>query len=124
MASVEAETIGKELRLTRVNMGLTMLQMSERVGISENFISEIERDKKIPADEKWVYKIANAYKLDPTYLFMRFSKVPGTIVGEFSEFEELAHTLYKISQDKKLSDDKKRKLYRDFQDLYKEIKGD
>ena len=41
-------TMGKELRIIRKQVGISIGQLSVKVGLSKSFISEMERDKKLP----------------------------------------------------------------------------
>ena len=45
------EALGRALRLRRTDMGLTLAQVSERSGVSTQFLSEIERGLKDPSSE-------------------------------------------------------------------------
>lgn len=112
--------IGSELRSIRLRRNLTIYDLSEQIGISENYLSLIERDKKIPTDEKIVYNIAKAYDIDTAYLFGKFNKVPSVLAGEIASHVALQATLLKISNDDRLDEEKKERLYQQFQRLYQE----
>ena len=45
------EALGRALRLRRTEMGLTLAQVSQRSGVSTQFLSEIERGLKDPSSE-------------------------------------------------------------------------
>ncbi|MDQ0976591.1 transcriptional regulator with XRE-family HTH domain [Neobacillus niacini] len=116
----ETISIGLELRLKRTEKQLSMKEVADAIGISENFLSQVERDKKQPSDSV-VTRIANFYKMDEAYLFERFGRIPLVVAEEIKENRTLHDTLYDISTNKKLSDDQKDKLYLDIQRLYREI---
>jgi len=40
--------LGKELRVIRKQVGVSIGQLSVKVGLSKSFISEVEREKKLP----------------------------------------------------------------------------
>ncbi len=45
------EALGRVLRLRRTELGLTLAQVSERSGISMQYLSEVERGLKDPSSE-------------------------------------------------------------------------
>lgn len=45
------ETLGRVLRLRRTELGLTLAQVSERSGVSTQYLSEVERGLKDPSSE-------------------------------------------------------------------------
>ena len=45
------KALGRALRLRRTDMGLTLAQVSQRSGVSTQFLSEIERGLKDPSSE-------------------------------------------------------------------------
>jgi transcriptional regulator with XRE-family HTH domain len=115
---------GKTLRKRREELGYSQTKMSRVAGISETFVSEIELGKKIPADEKFIYRIADGYQLESEYVFRLFNKVPTVVAGEISHHKNLADTLFSISNDKRLTGDQKEKLYEDFRRLYADTIGE
>lgn len=123
MAKVEVNSIGSELRLIRTKRRQSLLAISELTGISENYISEIERDVKYPTNDKFVYALAKAYDMDPMYLFRKFGRLPDPVLEEVNRHEALQTTLLRISNDGTLSEDKKQKLYDQFKALYDEALG-
>jgi transcriptional regulator with XRE-family HTH domain len=112
--------IGMELRLRRTEMKLSLAKMADRVGISENYLSEIERGEKTPSDEI-IRKLAKAFDLDEKYLFARYDRIPLVVQEELKENRTLLNTLYEITQNPNLSDRQKADLYEKIQKLYKEI---
>ncbi|RBP63443.1 helix-turn-helix protein [Brevibacterium sanguinis] len=45
------EALGRVLRLRRTELGLTLAQVSERSGVSTQYLSEVERGLKDPSSE-------------------------------------------------------------------------
>ena len=58
---------GKRLRTARESRKLTQEQLSELTGLSNNYISNIERNRSIPSLET-VGKICNVLEVTPDYL--------------------------------------------------------
>jgi transcriptional regulator with XRE-family HTH domain len=115
---------GKTLRKRREELGYSQTKMSRVAGISETFVSEIELGKKIPADEKFIYRIADGYQLESEYVFRLFNKVPTVVAKEVSEHKNLSDTLFSISNDAKLTTEQKEKLYDAFRQLYADTIGE
>ncbi len=66
-----ANTLGKRIRKRRMDLGLTLLEVANKVGITESYLSRIEADKKIP-DAPVVIKIAY-YLKDNVEVYLKFS---------------------------------------------------
>lgn len=113
-------TIGMELRLKRTELKLSMKEVADTIGISENYMSNIERDNKVPSDPV-IRELAKYYSFEETYLFERFNRVPLVISEEIKNNKVLNETLYHISVNEDLSEDRKQKLYEDIQKLYLEV---
>ncbi|MFD9628607.1 helix-turn-helix domain-containing protein [Peribacillus muralis] len=114
----EERSVGMELRLHRVDRKLTLRDAADRMGISENYLSEIERGKKNPNDDI-IRNAANLYNLDEKYLFDRFNKIPLVVQEELMDNDSIARTLYDISTDSGLTVKEKEELYQAIDELYK-----
>jgi len=110
-------SVGMELRLLRTKKQASMREVAEFLDVSENFVSLVERNKKIPSDEV-IRLIAKYYMLEEGYLFGRFGKIPVEVSEEIRQHEQLHRILYDISTNDKLCEDKKDKLYDDIARLY------
>ena len=111
--------IGSFLRKQRKKLDLTMKQVAEHVGVSENYISEIERGKgKIPSDEV-LSRLANVYHVEELDLFNAFDKIPLGVSSEISRSETLKRTLYDIEKSTELTDAEKDELYEEIRNLYR-----
>ena len=51
------------LKNQRIDMGKTLQEMSEIIGLSANYLSLIERGKNIPKKSETLKKLADGYKL-------------------------------------------------------------
>ncbi|PFW43816.1 helix-turn-helix domain-containing protein [Priestia megaterium] len=116
----KTKILGKKLRDKRKRLGLTLKEVGELAGVSENRISELERGmKKIPSDEL-LYNVAEIYRTDELELFSAYGKIPKGlvgIVGEFERNEDFKQTIKGI-QEAELSDDEKDSLYLEIKKLY------
>lgn len=111
--------VGKMLRERRKNFDFTLRFVSEKIGVSENYISEIEKGTKgkIPSD-LIIRQLAEIYKVDERELFKGFGKIPISLKEELEKNEGLTDTLYRIQKNKKLNDDDRNNLYDEIQKLY------
>lgn len=50
-STVRVEVLGEELRRLRESCGLTLTEVVSRIGISESFLSRIEKGKRVPSPE-------------------------------------------------------------------------
>lgn len=69
MKELSLEQVGKRLRRIRSQMELTREQFSEQVGISPQFLAEIENGKKGMSAET-LFKICNRYDLSADYILL------------------------------------------------------
>ena len=69
MSELSLELVGKRLRRARTQQELTREQFAEQVGISPQFLAEIENGKKgMSADT--LYKICTRFDLSADYLLL------------------------------------------------------
>jgi len=62
--------IGKKLKKARKSMNLTQVQLAEKVGITSNYYSMIERGVVENPGTKNITKIAKVLKLKPSDIFL------------------------------------------------------
>jgi transcriptional regulator with XRE-family HTH domain len=117
------KSIGEELRKLRKVKNLSMKEVAEQAGVSTMYISEIERDLKVPSDEV-IRKLAKIYNVDEKKLFEGFRRIPEDILEELTNNKDLFNTLYEISRNDKLDNARKEKLYRQIYELYKDVLED
>lgn len=123
MNKTMTKTMGMELRIMRTERGLSLKEVAEAVGISENYMSNIERDKKTPSD-LLIRKLANFYEIKEKYMFDRYDRIPLAIAEEIKDNELLNEVLYDISMNKRLNTEQKERLYKDIQALYLDMKNE
>lgn len=76
------ERIGQRIAKRRMQTGLKQNVLAERIGISNNYLSSIERGKEKPSLEI-IVNICNALQVTPDYLLMgnmHSNNVPQNIV--------------------------------------------
>jgi len=67
--------LGNVLKLIRTNRGMTQKDMANSLGISQNYLSLIEIDKKTPSPEK-ISSFANSLKISKDALTFISSEPP------------------------------------------------
>lgn len=60
-------TIGREIRKNRNAKGMTQDELAEKIGISRNYVSDLENDRYMPS-VKTLSKIAVALQMDLNFL--------------------------------------------------------
>lgn len=60
-------SIGENIKIKRCECGLTQWELANRIGISRNYISDLENDRYIPS-VKTLSKIASALQMDLNFL--------------------------------------------------------
>ena len=103
------KTIGSELREIRLEKKIHLKDIANKAGVSQMYISEIERDKKVPSDEM-VLKLSDIYEVDASELFEGFKRIPEVMEREILSSSELFDILYSVST-KELSEEKRKKFY-------------
>lgn len=77
--------IGKILKILRTSKGLTQSQMSKLLGISQNYLSLIEQDKKAPSAEA-IANFASSLRISKDALLLISSEVPVELKGKDIEY--------------------------------------
>lgn len=70
--------IGHILKLMRTNMAITQKEMADMLGISQNYLSLIESNKKDPSNEK-IADFAKQLNISKEALFFASSGMPGEL---------------------------------------------
>jgi transcriptional regulator with XRE-family HTH domain len=94
----ETMTAGFTLRNTRRKNNKSMITIANEVGVTEAFISLIERDKQTPGSEELMDKLAIAYGIERKTFFLLFSKLPSDVIREIAEYKDLANFLFEMTK--------------------------
>lgn len=101
--------------------------MGERIGVSENYISEIERGIGKQPSNDVLRKVSEEYGIDSLEVFEAFDRIPVDLVDELRNNKQLLDTLYEIKSNRKLTNKQKAELYKRivqvYEDFLKDIKG-
>lgn len=66
--SIDAKSFGRKIKIAREQQQLTQAELSEKIGISQNFLGDIERGLKLPSLNTLI-SISNILKLSLDNLF-------------------------------------------------------
>ncbi|MBC9786439.1 helix-turn-helix transcriptional regulator [Heliobacterium chlorum] len=108
---------GEYLRDLRLKKGITLAQLSDNVGVSINFLSELERGLKPPSD-KLIEALSKFYQVESSEIYNRLGKIPESATDELEKNPQLNKMLSEINQNKKLTPKKKLELYQEMYDVY------
>ncbi|BAF60343.1 predicted transcriptional regulator [Pelotomaculum thermopropionicum SI] len=111
---------GEYLLQLRSKKGVSLAQLGEKVGVSANYLSEIERGLKVPSD-LLIRELAGYYGTDENIIFKKYGKTPLAAIEEVNDNPTLQKTLTEIRRNKKLTDDQKQELYDKVYELYQEF---
>ncbi|MDO7788159.1 helix-turn-helix domain-containing protein [Desulforamulus aquiferis] len=67
--NIDYKKLGYRLKIAREKKKLTQEQLAEKIGVSNNYISNIERSHSIPSLET-IVKICNVLDITPDYLVL------------------------------------------------------
>ncbi|PGF05211.1 helix-turn-helix domain-containing protein [Bacillus toyonensis] len=116
MTARQYKEVGRTLRVQRKQQGLSLDSVSKEVGISINYLSELEKgDKgKVPSDSI-LQRLVSVLDLNEKELYMGFGKIPLSVVEELQSNEKLLSTLYGVIHNPNVV---KEDFYNDMQKLY------
>lgn len=88
--------IGKILKIIRTSKGLTQNKMSKVLGISQNYLSLIEQDKKAPSAEA-IANFASSLSVSKDALMLVSSDVPKELNGtDIEDFRRLQQNIFSL----------------------------
>jgi transcriptional regulator with XRE-family HTH domain len=101
--------LGEFLKKLRNSKGLSTRAVGEELNISSNYISEIERGIKAPADQT-IREFADLYEIDENILFDKIKRVP-LKATELLETENKLQKLLTNIQDSNLTNEEQSQLF-------------
>ena len=112
-------TIGNELRSLRKAKNLHVKDIAEDVGVSSTYISEIERNNKVPSNEL-IEKMAVVYSMEQKQLYKGFKVMPDNMLYELTSEHGLYDLLYELAEDESITREEKDEFYQKVKELYKD----
>jgi transcriptional regulator with XRE-family HTH domain len=111
-SELKNQGIGNLVAKLRAQSGLSMAQLSVRVGINPIYLSQVERGVRLPSDDI-IRNLAEFFKLDENDLFDMAGRVP-LAVREELEKQSMLQNLLKEMAKVKLDEQKKQEIYQEF----------
>jgi transcriptional regulator with XRE-family HTH domain len=88
--------IGKILKILRTSKGYTQNQMSKLLGISQNYLSLIEQEKKVPSAEA-IDNFASSLSISKDALILVSSDAPKELKGkDIEDFKRLQQNILSL----------------------------
>lgn len=112
---------GDLLRLKRLEARKTQHEIAKLVGVSTNYISEIEKGNRINPSDEIIVRLAEIFDLDEDDLFISFNKLPLPTRNEIKAHPSLVKALSQLNNDESLSPEKKEQFYNKLVYWYKKI---
>jgi transcriptional regulator with XRE-family HTH domain len=77
----------------RVAKGIGLNDAARRVGVSNTYLSFIERDRTKTASEAVLRAIAEVYEADPDVVLAKFGRIPADVAAKILECPEVWHKI-------------------------------
>ena len=120
------KTFGIYIRTLRSEKGWSIHDVGERIGVSSNYVSMLERGVRQPTDET-IEKFAELFSVAEEQLYHIIGRIPKSVLDEIGKCKRLQVALSyackkNLSTDKlKQLEDKLVKVYADFFDVDEKI---
>lgn len=72
--------ISTVLRVARQNVGISQVELAQRVGVTPAYIGNIERGREVPTNPETIVKLAAALDIDPDRIYAAIGRVPADLV--------------------------------------------
>lgn len=109
---------GSKLRDMRKATGLSVFKVGRAIGVSGNYISQIERGDR-PASDAVLIGLAELYSVDKKGLFDLYSRMESEEANSFMAHPELRKTFVEITSNKELSKEEMDEINKEFQAIAK-----
>lgn len=109
---------GAHLKKLRMEKELSLVSLGKELKVSAAYLSGVEQGVKTMSDY-FIRQISNFYNIDETDLFQLLGRIPLLAREQLDEADSLQKLLSEIKSNKKLTDEKKQKLFDQMYSLYK-----
>jgi len=89
---------GNYLYRLRCKYELRLIDVADGIGISVNYLSEIENGKRVPRDE-FIRKFSEYYGVDEVILFDKFGRISLSVVEELRKDVGLHRRVWEMVRD-------------------------
>ena len=109
---------GAKLRELRKATGNSIFKVGRLIGVSGNYISQIERGDR-PASDAVLVAMAELYSVDQKDLFSLYRKLPSEEVNRIMQMPELRNLFVEVTSKSGLTDEDKREMLEEFKIIAK-----
>lgn len=120
----KANEFGKYIFELRMNKGVSLTEAGKHIGISANYLGELERGVGKKVSDEVVRNIAIYYEIPEEILFYKLGRVPLGVKEEVEESPQLLDLLSEIAKNKNIDKDKKETIYRKIKEYYDKLLDD
>lgn len=113
------QEFGLHIKELRTKRDMTLAQIAERLGVSTNYISQIERGIRRVTDDM-IKDLAVLYQQDEDAMFRKAGRIPVRVLEEIQSNPMLQKALSYVRK-KKLSEEKKRQMEEEILRVYSEF---
>lgn len=113
--------VGELLRLKRHEKKYTLEKTAKLVGVSINYISELEKGSRSNPSDDVIVNLAKALDLDEDDLFIDFNKIPLSTKKILIKYPHLSKMISDISADKEMDEEKQIELIKRIVYWYKKL---
>lgn len=104
---------GAKLKELRKATKLSIFKVGRAIGMSGNYISQIERGER-PASDAALIALADLYGVDQKELFALYGKLPNEEVNMIMKMPELRNLFIEVTGKKELSDQDRQEMLEEF----------
>lgn len=104
---------GSKLRELRKATGLSVFKVGRAIGMSGNYISQIERGER-PASDAALVALADLYGMDQKELFGLYGKLPDNEINMIMQMPELRNLFVEVTNRKGVTDEDRKEMLEEF----------
>jgi len=111
---------GSKIREYREKKEYTLKEVAEKIGVTLNYISLIERGLRVPCDDI-LYKLSEVLEVNVVEIFSLYNKIPPSFLDNDNTKPNLFKMICEIERNKEINTEDKKFLLGNLQKAYKKI---
>lgn len=100
-------SIGKLLRSKRNEKGYTLEDIAEKIGVSINYVSKIEKGESTNPSDEIIVNLSRILDIEEDYVFKSFGRIPLKTRTFLEEHTDLSDAISKIGACENINDSDK-----------------
>ena len=109
---------GAKLREIRKATKLSVFKVGRAIGMSGNYISQIERGER-PASDAALVALSELYGMDKKDLFDLYGKLPNDEVNMIMQMPELRNLFIEVTSRKDVNEEDRKEMLEEFKEIAK-----